>query len=64
MGRWEKECQKKGPLNYYPHDFRRFRLRWSLRQATVHETMGPNWKKIVWSPNARPHVVLGRRGGK
>jgi hypothetical protein len=30
-----------------------------LRGATVHETMGPNWKDIFWSPMNRPYVRKG-----
>jgi hypothetical protein len=29
-----------------------------LRQASLSQTMGPNWKNIFWSPIGRPYVKL------
>ena len=58
---WKNDCKKDG-RDFYPRDFRGFMKAWKLRPATIHETMGPNWKDIVWSPANRPFVVLGRKG--
>lgn len=30
-----------------------------FRGATLHETMGPNWRDIYWSPINRCYVVVG-----
>ena len=56
MDNWKKQCVKKGKWDYYPIDPRAFRQRYALRGATVHETMGPHWKPIIWIAN-RPHVL-------
>jgi hypothetical protein len=47
---WKKDCIKKGKFDYYPIKEKEFfaRYRSYLRGATVSETMGPNWKPIVW----------------
>lgn len=46
----KKECKKTSKWDYYPHDVAGFmeRHRNSLRRASVHETMGPSFKPIIW----------------
>jgi len=55
---WKEKCFKgAGKWDYYPADLKKFmdEYRNRMRVATVHETMGPNWKPIVWVKN-RPYV--------